>query len=243
MPWSKETFEKLVAAASPKRSSRASKSTHGMLLNVLEPAERGRLPRACSGLIRDCHETPATRRRLAQARRSSFSARSSSARSSSHPAEHPLARERRPARGFLAQPRAVALSLDTIELLDPHDPDYALDLLTLVESILENPELILRKQLDRIKGDKMAELKEQGMEYDERMAELEKLEYPKPNREFIYETFNAFAAAHPWVGQENIRPKSIAREMYEDFQSFPEYIRDYELQRSKGLLLRYCRSV
>jgi hypothetical protein len=75
------------------------------------------------------------------------------------------------------------------------------------------------------------------------MEELEKLEYPKPNREFIYSTFNAFADQHPWVGQENIRPKSIAREMFENFRSFSDYVRDYELQRSEGLLLRHLNSV
>src|SRR5947208_16885135 len=103
--------------------------------------------------------------------------------------------------------------LDTIPLMDPQAPDYALVLLTLVESILENPDIILRKQLDKVKDQKMAEMKMQGLEYDERMEELEKLEYPKPKREFIYSTFNAFAERHPWVGQENIRLKSIVREM------------------------------
>ena len=120
---------------------------------------------------------------------------------------------------------------------------YALDVLTLVESILENPDVILYAQLDKLKGEKIAELKAQGMEYDERMAELEKLEYPKPNREFIYGTFNAFAAKHPWVGDENIRPKSIAREMYERFMSFHDYVREYGLQRSEGVLLRYLSDV
>jgi hypothetical protein len=118
-------------------------------------------------------------------------------------------------------------------------PDYTLDLCTLVESILENPDIILRRQLDRIKDEKMAEMKMQGMEYDERMLELEQLEYPKPKREFIYETFNRFSDAHPWVGEENIRPKSIAREMYENFYSFADYIKQYDLQRAEGILLRY----
>jgi hypothetical protein len=82
-----------------------------------------------------------------------------------------------------------------------------------------------------------------GIPYDERIEELEKLEYPKPNREFIYSTFNAFADKHPWVGQENIRPKSIAREMFESFRSFSDYVRDYELQRAEGVLLRHLNSV
>ena len=129
--------------------------------------------------------------------------------------------------------------LDTIQLLDPTSETYALDVLTLVEAILESPDLILRKQLDRVKTEKLYELKAQGMEYEERMEELEKLEYPKPMREFIYDKFNEFSSLHPWVGGENIRPKSIAREMFETYQSFSEYIRDYELQRAEGLLLRY----
>jgi hypothetical protein len=86
-------------------------------------------------------------------------------------------------------------------------------------------------------------MKMQGIEYDERMEELEKLEHPKPNREFVYSTFNAFADKHPWVGQENIRPKSIAREMFEQFRSFADYIKDYELQRAEGVLLRHLASV
>jgi superfamily II DNA/RNA helicase len=133
--------------------------------------------------------------------------------------------------------------LDTIPLVDPQQPDYALVLLTLVESILEDPDIILRKQLDRVKDQKMAEMKMEGIEYDQRMEELEKLEYPKPNQEFIYSTFNAFADRHPWVGQENIRPKSIAREMFESFRSFSDYIRDYELQRAEGVLLRHLNRV
>ncbi len=133
--------------------------------------------------------------------------------------------------------------LDTIPLVDPQQPDYALILLTLVESILEDPDIILRKQLDQVKDRKMAEMKMEGIEYDQRMEELEKLEYPKPNQEFIYSTFNAFADRHPWVGQENIRPKSIAREMFESFRSFSDYIRDYELQRAEGVLLRHLNRV
>jgi hypothetical protein len=75
------------------------------------------------------------------------------------------------------------------------------------------------------------------------MEELEKLEYPKPLREFVYSTFNAFADRHPWVGEENIRPKSIVREMFEGFSSFADYIREYDLERAEGLLLRHLNSV
>jgi superfamily II RNA helicase len=140
--------------------------------------------------------------------------------------------------------QALSLYLiETIPLMDPQAPDYALVLLTLVESILEDPAIILRKQLDKVKDRKMAEMKADGIEYDQRMEELEKLEHPKPNREFVYSTFNEFAARHPWVGEENIRPKSIAREMFEEFRSFADYIKLYELQRAEGVLLRHLNSV
>jgi hypothetical protein len=99
------------------------------------------------------------------------------------------------------------------------------------------------RQLDKLKDQKMFEMKAAGLEYEERMAELEKLEYPKPNAPFIYDAFNAFAKKHPWVAGENVRPKSIAREMYENFLSFPDYVRDYGLERGEGLLLRYLSDV
>jgi arsenate reductase-like glutaredoxin family protein len=77
------------------------------------------------------------------------------------------------------------------------------------------------------------------MEYAERIEELDKVTYPKPLGELIYDTFNAFAAKHPWVAKENIRPKSVARDLLERFCSFHDYVRDYGLQRSEGVLLRY----
>jgi hypothetical protein len=133
--------------------------------------------------------------------------------------------------------------LETIPLLDPDSDTHALDLLTLVESILENPEVILRRQLDRLKGQKVAEMKAEGLDYDQRMAELEKLEHPKPLADFVYSTFNEFANRHPWVSEEAIRPKSIAREMFEGFRSFPDYVQEYDLERVEGLLLRHLNSV
>jgi hypothetical protein len=82
-------------------------------------------------------------------------------------------------------------------------------------------------------------MKAEGMEYDERIAELDKIEYPKPNAEFLYATYEVFAERHPWVGGDVLRPKSIARDMYELGMSFVEYVKEYGLQRSEGVLLRY----
>ena len=71
------------------------------------------------------------------------------------------------------------------------------------------------------------------------MAELDKVGWPKPNADLIYDTFNAYAAHHPWLGSENIRPKSIVRDMYERYLSFNDYIKEYGLSRAEGVLLRY----
>jgi hypothetical protein len=215
-----------------------------MLLNVL--SRRGDGCRAMQRLLRDCHEPEAAKRTLRRRAWQLFRALV---------ARHVV--ELIPQTGDGAKLRVnvdlqddfsmdQTLSLyliETLPLLDAASPDYALDVLTLVESILENPELILRKQLDRIKDRAVAQMKADGVEYEQRMEELEKLEYPKPLRDLVYETFNAFADRHPWVGEENIRPKSIAREMFENFRSFAEYVLDYELQRSEGLLLRHLNSV
>ena len=135
-----------------------------------------------------------------------------------------------------------ALSLwlvHALDGLDPESPTYALDVLSLVESVLESPDFVLRQQLEMIKREKLGELKAAGVEYEQRVEELEKLEHPKPLAEFVYETFNAFAREHPWAKADNVRPKSIAREMVERFMDFNEYVREYELGRAEGTLLRY----
>ena len=241
--WDKQTFVRLMHAPPEKLTSRFQVS-HGMLLNVL--SRKGDGCRAMQRLIRDCHETPKARKghinRAWQLFRSLVDRRIIEFIPQTEDGAY--LRVNVDLQDDFSMDQTLSLYLlDTLPLIDPQAPDYPLVLLTLVESILEDPAIILRKQLDRVKDQKMAEMKMAGIEYDARMEELEKLEYPKPNREFVYSTFNAFADKHPWVGQENIRPKSIAREMFENFRSFSDYIRDYELQRSEGLLLRHLNGV
>ena len=241
--WDKNTFSRLMGAPPEPLSSRFN-VTHSMLMNVLSRTGDGCT--AMRRIISRSHESPKAKKN--HVKRAWVLFRSLLDRKI---IEFPPAGEHA---GHLRVNAALqddfsldqTLSLyllDTIHLLDPLAPDYPLDLVTLVESILENPEIILRKQLDRLKTRKMGELKEQGMEYQQRIDELEKLEYPKPKREFIYATFNAFAEKHPWVGQDNILPKSIVREMFEEFRSFSDYIKDYELQRAEGVLLRHISRV
>lgn len=241
--WDKQTFARLMAAP-PERLPSRFQVTHGMLLNVLSRPEDG-----CAvmrQLLRDCHESPKakqTHRRRAWQLFRSLVAQKIIEFIPPTPAGAKLRVNVTLPEDFSMNQVLSLYLLETLPLMDPQAEDYALVLLTVVESILEDPDIILRRQLDRVKDQKMAEMKMEGVQYEQRMEELEKLEYPKPNREFIYSTFNAFAARHPWVGQENIRPKSIAREMFEGFRSFSDYIRDYELQRAEGVLLRHLNSV
>ncbi|MCL2823296.1 MAG: DUF3516 domain-containing protein [Polyangiaceae bacterium] len=140
--------------------------------------------------------------------------------------------------------QALSLYLvEAVDLIDTTTETHALDVLTMVESILENPTAVLIKQVDKLKGELVGKLKAEGVEYEERMEALEKVEYPKPNAEFIYDTFNIFAKNHPWVGSESIKPKSVARDIYEKCLSFNDYVRDLGLARSEGVLLRYISQV
>jgi hypothetical protein len=241
--WDLNTFKRLIGSPPEQLVSRFQVS-HGMLLNAL--SRHGDGCRAMQRLLRDCHEPeaakPALRRRAWQLFRALVARRV--VEFVPRTEDGAKVRVNIDLQDDFSMDQTLSLYLlETLALLDPGSPDYALDVLTLVESILENPELILRKQLDRIKDRAVAQMKADGIEYEQRMEELEKLEYPKPLRDFVYETFNAFADRHPWVGEENIRPKSIAREMFENFRSFSEYVLDYELQRSEGLLLRHLNSV
>jgi hypothetical protein len=133
--------------------------------------------------------------------------------------------------------------IDTLSLIDPYKETYALEVLSLAEAICEDPNIILQKQLDKIKTLAMAEMKQDGIPFEERIAKLEEMEYPKPMREFIYDSFNKFAGTHPWIDGANISPKSIAREMIETFSSFNDLIVDYGLERNEGTLLRYLSEV
>ena len=244
VPWDKATFTRLISAP-PERLQPQLQITHGTLLNVLSRTHEDGC-RAMQRLIRASHDPAKTK--LANLRRAWQLFRSLLDRKIVQIAPRDAAGVKLRLDVGLQEDFSLnhALSLyvhDTLPLMDPQAPDHALVVLTLVESILEDPDLILHRQLARLKTEAVAQMKADGVEYNERMERLEELEHPKPNREFIYSTFNAFTEKHPWVGQENIRIKSIAREMYEEFRSFADYIKIYELQRAEGLLLRHLTSV
>ena len=241
--WDKNTFIRLIGAA-PERLNSSFQVTHGMLLNVL-----GRNSDGCAAMrniIDSCHDSPklkdAHKIRAWQLFRSLVNR--NIVEFIPKTATGAKLRVNIALQDDFSMDQTLSLYLlETVPLLDAGSPDYTLRLLTLIESILENPDFILRKQLDRIKTQKMNKMKMEGIPFEERIEELDKLEYPKPDRDFVYNTFNDFVDRHPWVGQDNIRPKSIVREMFESFSSFGDYIRSYDLERAEGLLLRHINGV
>jgi superfamily II RNA helicase len=242
-PWDLQTYKRLMGAP-PERLASRFEVSHGMLLNVLSRPTDGCA--AMRSLIRESHETDRAKaghfkrgwqlfRALVQRQIIEIVPRS---------IEGSRVRVNVSLQDDFSMNQTLSLYLlETIPLLDRASETYDLDVLTIVESILENPDLILRRQVDKLKGQAVAEMKAAGLDYDQRMEKLEQIEHPKPLREFIYATFNAFADHHPWVGEENIRPKSIAREMFEGFRSFADYVQEYDLERAEGLLLRHLASV
>ncbi len=129
--------------------------------------------------------------------------------------------------------------LDALGHLDAEADDYPLRVLSLVESIQDNPRQILSAQRHRERGDRVAEMKQEGMDYEERMAALEDVDYPKPDADWLYDRINAWLDERPWMGAEHVRPKGIARDMAEMYSTFFEYVRELKLEAVEGVLLRY----
>lgn len=240
--WDANTFMRL-QTASPEPLKSSFSVSAGMLLQVL--SRRGDGCRAMRKLIRDCHSRPVEKQRM---RRQAFQLfRALYERKIVElmpPSSEQKLRVNLDLQADFSLNQVLSLyCLDSLALLDIAADDYVLKLLSLIEAILEDPDILLRKQLDFLKREKLAELKAAGVEYETRMELLEKVEYPKPDSEFIYETFEHFAAKQPWVAPAKVRPKSIAREMYERYSSFPDYVQRYGFMPAEGLLLRHLTNV
>jgi superfamily II RNA helicase len=137
-------------------------------------------------------------------------------------------------------------ALAAIELLDPDDTagaagtgHYALDVVSIIEATLDDPRPILSQQQFKARGEAVAAMKTDGLEYDERMALLEEVSYPKPLEELLAQSYEVFASGQPWVRDFELSPKSVVRDMFERALSFSELISLYQLARSEGLVLRY----
>jgi len=238
--WNEETFERLVAAE-PEPLVSSFEVSHQMVMHLLDRPGDG-----CAALRRLLVENHETRRRQRRhIRRAVAIYRSLIEAGVVEVLESPdewgrLVRVTVDLQDSFALHQPLSLfAVEALGVLDVAEADYPLDVLSVIESVLENPGPVIAAQVERLRSDLLGELKAQGVPYEERMERLAAVEHPKPLREFLYGAFDIFRQHHPWVEGDNVRPKSIAREMHERAMNFGEYVNHYGLKRSEGLLLRY----
>ena len=238
--WTEETFDRLVAAP-PEPLTSSFKVTHTMLLGVLDRPGDG-----CAqlrDLLTDNHEDRRAQRRHIRSAIAMY--RSLLAAGALERLAVPDDRGRwtrvtmdLQADFALNQPLSPFV-LEVVPRLDPAAPDWALDVVSVVESTLDDPGPVLSAQLDRLRGETVTRLKAEGVEYEARMEVLDKLTWPKPLGDELYDAFDAYRVQHPWSADYNVRPKSVVRDMFERAMGFGDYVALYGLARSEGLVLRY----
>ncbi len=130
-------------------------------------------------------------------------------------------------------------ALAGIELLDPDSPTFALDVVSVIESTLEDPRPLLYAQAKAARGDAVAAMKAEGMEYDARMQALEEVTWPRPLAELLTAALHEYAHTNPWVLEYELSPKAVVREMVENAMTFSDLIARYQVGRSEGVVLRY----
>ncbi|HET9654365.1 MAG TPA: DUF3516 domain-containing protein [Kineosporiaceae bacterium] len=238
--WGRPTFERLVAAE-PEPLTSSFAVSHAMVLNVLQrPADP--FP-AMRHLLEDNHEDrPAQRRHI---RRAIAGYRALLAAGVVERLAEPDAAGRTVRltvdlqRDFALNQPLSPFALAAIEVLDRQSPDYALDVLSVLESTLDNPRAVLSAQQFKARGEAVAQMKADGIEYEERMSLLEDITYPKPLDELLQATYEIYRQGHPWVADYELSPKSVARDLFERAMTFGEFVAFYGLARSEGQVLRY----
>jgi superfamily II RNA helicase len=240
VPWSESTQQRLINADPEPLTSHFRVST-GMLLNVL--ARPGDPFAAMRHLLTDNHEPRARQRR--HIREAIGIARSLIAAGVVErlPEPEPDGRRYRltvdlPPDFQLNQPLST-FALAAIDLLDPDSDTYALDVVSVIEATLDDPRQILAAQLNKAKGAAVAQMKAEGIEYDERMELLEEITYPQPLAELLEFAFETYRAGNPWAADAELSPKSVVRDMWEQAMTFRELVNTYGLTRSEGAVLRY----
>jgi Domain of unknown function (DUF3516)/DEAD/DEAH box helicase len=238
--WTDQTFDKLVSGDPEPLVSRM-KVDNAMLVNVVSREEDAFA--VMRRLLTDNHEEPRQQRRLA--RRALRLARSLVRSGTLTRLDEPDEHGRRyvltvdlPPDFALNQPLAH-FALEAFDVLDPEAATYSLDVVSVVEAVLEGPRQILFAQRHAARGEAIAELKADGVEYDERMAILDEITWPQPLAELLEPMFDIYRQTHGWLSPDALDPKSVLREMWEQGMGFSDFVARYQLARSEGLVLRY----
>jgi hypothetical protein len=238
--WTERTFDKLVAGVPEPLVSRM-KVDNAMLVNVLS-REEDAFP-VLRRLLTDNHADPREQRRLA--RRALRLVRSLVRSGIVTRLDE---RDRFGRRyvltvdlpdDFALNQELAHFALAALDLLDPEAPTYAMDVVSVVEAVLEPPRQIPFAQQHEARGDAIAAMKADGIEYDERMVLIEAVTWPRPLADLLEATFEIYRETHPWLDPGALEPKSVVREMWEQGMGFGDLVRRYRLARSEGLVLRY----
>jgi superfamily II RNA helicase len=238
--WGESTFERLMTGE-PELLTSTFGVTHSMMLNVI--ARRGDPFTAMRKLLTDNHEDDAAQRR--HIRHAIAIYRALLAGEVVQRLDAPEADGRSVRLTVELQPNFALnqplspFAVAALDLLDREAPTYALDVLSVLESTLEDPRPVLSAQRSKARGEAVAQMKAEGLDYDQRMELLESVGHPQPLAELLTHAFESYRRGHPWVADHELRPKSVARDMYERAMTFVELIGFYGLARSEGLVLRY----
>ncbi|MFV8227668.1 DEAD/DEAH box helicase [Mycolicibacterium fortuitum] len=240
VPWGENTMNRLIDAAPEALTSNMRVST-AMILDVVD--RPGDPFEAMRRLLTDNHEP--RKRQLKHIREAVGIARSLLQAGVVERLDEPEADDRRyrltvdlPPDFALNQPLST-FALAAVDVLDPDSESYALDVVSVIEATLEDPRQILAAQLNKARGEAVAQMKADGIEYDERIELLDEVTYPKPLRELLEHTYEVYRQTNPWAADGHLSPKSVVREMWERALTFREYISLYGLTRSEGAVLRY----
>lgn len=232
--WGEPSFNRLIAAE-PERLTPRMRVSHSMILGVI--ARGGDAFRELRELLENNHESRPRQRELVRHALAMFRTLRTAGIVENDADGIRLTIDVQP--NFALNQPLSPFALAAIDLLDPGSPGYALDAVSVIEATLDDPRQVLAAQEKRARGEAIAAMKAEGLDYDERMALLDDVTHPKPLEEQLGEAFDIYRASQPWVGDFELSPKAVVRDLYERVMTFNEYVGFYALGRSEGSLLRY----
>lgn len=242
--WSEKTLAYLESAA-PETLTSQMRVNHAMILNILQ--RPGDAVAAAVRLLTDNHEPKQESNRLIRRaieiyetlRTAGVLVHRSLQWQEFHPGESAVTFAHEVPDDFALNSPLAPFALAALDLLDHNSENYALDVVSVIESVQENPMQVLYAQQRQAKGELIGQLKAAGVAYDERMAEADQVTWPQPLAEELAAALRIYAQTNPWVDGYELTPKSIVRAMVENSQTFSEFVARYDLARSEGVLLRY----
>lgn len=239
--WSEKTFARLTEAE-PEQLTSQFRVSNSMLLNVL--SRHGNGYEHMKHLLRTNHDTRSKQNQdiltaieLFRGLLNSGVVQKSTKGLDIYGRPYHLVREL--PRDFALNQPLGPFALATLTLLDPESETYTLDVISVFEAILDDPRQVLVAQQKQRRGEEIAALKADGVDYTERMAIVEDITWPKPLEELLEQAYDTFAETNAWVKEFELRPKSVVRDMLENAMTFSDLVATYGLARSEGVILRY----